>query len=808
MKTKLFSLFVALLATTAQLAYGFWYDGLWYYVISEEDKTAWVTSYFDSNGDNYKVTSVDLPSFVTDEGTTYTVTGIDGRAFVNCTNLTSITIPNSVTSIGEYAFDGCINLTSITIPNSVTSIREYAFSNCTSLTFVAWNARNCKIDDSWSSPFSDSPITSFTFGDEVESIPAYLCNSLSNITSITILNSVTSIGSSAFYGCTGLTSVEWNARNCKIDDSGSSPFSDSPITSFSFGEEVESIPEYLCSELSNITSATIPNSVTSIGSHAFFGCTGLTSVTIGNGVTSIGDDAFSGCTSLTSITIPNSVTSIGSEAFFGCTGLTSVTIPNSVTSIGSSAFSGCTGLTSIIIPDSVTSIGSYAFYGCTGLTSVTMGDSITGIGESAFEYCTSLTSITIPNSVTSIKTRTFWSCTGLTSVTIPNGVTSIEWGAFYDCTGLTSVTIPNSVMSIGGEAFSGCTGLTSITIPNSVTSIGFMAFSGCTDTSIIVESGNTTYDSRDNCNAIIETTTNTLVQGCNTTIIPNSITSIGDYAFYSCTGLTSISIPNSVKSIGEGAFYYCTGLTSVVIGNNNELNIGAQAFSDCENLMSVTCYANVPPIIIFDEYEGEREGAFETDRLSLMRLYVPAKAISQYNEAEQWKDFGRIAPIGATTIDTDDEQPVAEPSFAEVTITWKITPNAETYTIAITRGTETVCTLVFNADGQLTNIAFAAPSRKGTPRHAPAAVMTEQGYQFTVTGLESGTQYGYTLSVKDSNGKELQNYAGTFTTKGESTAIGNPSADNTTDQLKVIRNGQVYILRGGKMYTLTGVVVE
>ena len=191
-----------------------------------------------------------------------------------------------------------------------------------------------------------------------------------------------------------------------------------------------------------------------------------------------------------------------------------------------------------------------------------------------------------------------------------------------------------------------------------------------------------------------------------------------------------------------------------------------------------------------------------------MRLYVPTEAINLYKQAEKWQDFGQILPIGATTIDTDDEQPVVEPSFAEVTITWKITPDAETYTIVITRGTETVCTLVFNADGQLTNIAFAAPSRYGTPRHAPAAMMTGQGYQFTVTGLESGTQYDYTLSVKDSHGKELQNYAGTFRTQGESTAIDNPSAGNTTTQPKVIRNGQLLILHGGKTYTVTGVEVK
>ncbi len=252
----------------------------------------------------------------------------------------------------------------------------------------------------------------------------YAFQGCTGLTSVTIPNSVTSIGSSAFIGCTGLTSV------------------------------------------------TIPNSVTSIGYDAFYGCTGLTSVSIPNSVTSI-ERAFSGCTGLTSFVvssgnthydsrnncnaiietssntliagckntvIPNSVTSIGSAAFYGHTGLTSVTIPNSVTSIGYDAFYGCTGLTSVTIPNSVTSIEYGVFYGCTGLTSVTIGDSVTSIGG-----------------------RVFYGCTGLTSVTIPNSVTSIGYDAFYGCTGLTSVTIGNSVTCIGEKVFSGCTGLRSIT---------------------------------------------------------------------------------------------------------------------------------------------------------------------------------------------------------------------------------------------------------------------------------------------------------------------------------------------------------
>ena len=404
---------------------------------------------------------------------------------------------------------------------------------------------------------------------------------------------VTSIGDRAFDGCSGLTSV-------------------------TIGNSVTSIGYDAFSYCSGLTSVTIPNSVIKIGDGAFYDCSGLISVTIPNSVTSIGRYAFMGCSGLTSVTIPNSVTDIGNDAFNGCFSLTSIVIPSSVTSIEYGTFYDCKGLTSVTIPNSVTSIGYDAFRNCTGLTSLTIGNSVTEIGESAFEYCYRLTNVTIPNSVMSIGDRAFSDCEGLTSVTIPNSVISVgndafsgcsslpvvdniryadtylvgavdktlttynikvgtKWigsSAFSGCSGLTSVEIPNSVTSIGKFAFSGCSGLTSLTIPNSVTSIGESAFDGCLGlTSIVVESGNKVYDSRDNCNAIMETASNILIRGCNNTTIPNSVTSIGEFAFDGCSGLTSVEIPNSVTSIGDWAFWNCSGLTSVTVHWKRPLSI-------------------------------------------------------------------------------------------------------------------------------------------------------------------------------------------------------------------------------------------
>ena len=446
-------------------------------------------------------------------------------------------------------------------------------------------------------------------------------------------------------------------------------------------------------------------SVTSIGNRAFHGCSGLTSVTIPNSVTSIGEYAFYYCSGLTSVTIPNSVTSIGYNAFADCSGLTSVTIPNSVTSIGSSAFSCCSGLTSVtvdknngtydsrdncnaiietstnklivgcnntIIPNSVTAISEYAFFRCSGLTSVTIPNSVTSIGDGAFCDCTGLTFVSIPNSVTSIGYNTFYYCSGLTSVTIPNSITSIGDRAFEGCSGLTSVTIPNSVTSIGKYAFYNCSGLTSVTIPNSVTSIGYGAFGGCSGlTSVTVDKNNGTYDSRDNCNAIIETSTNKLIVGCKNTTIPNSVTSIGDRAFEGCSGLTSVTIGNSVTSIGKYAFAGCWGLTSVTIGNS-VTSIGDYAFTDCSGLTSVTI-GNSVTSIGYDAFRGCSgltklvslaveppicgRGAFEKVDKTTCQLLVPEESINKYKTTDQWKEFLNILGydgVDDVSVDTPD----------------------------------------------------------------------------------------------------------------------------------------------------------
>ena len=425
-----------------------------------------------------------------------------------------------------------------------------------------------------------------------------------SLTSVIIPNSVTSIGSAVFYGCSGLTSV-------------------------TIGNSVTSIDAWAFYKCEGLTSIEIPNSVISIGHSAFSNCTNLTSVTNGNSVVSIDNDAFyntawynnqaEGVIYLgkalykykgtmsdnTSINIKVGTISISSDAFNGCTGLTSVTIPNSVTSIGDYAFNNCSTLAELIIEDgkeplslgcnyynSYSGQGKGQFYDCP-LEKLYLGRNLSyelgkDYGYSPFYNKSKLKSVTIGSSVTSIGKFAFMSCTGLTKLRIEDGsdILSLSFndtykGLFYDCpleelylgrnlsygtnvysgyspfynkSKLTSVTISNSVTSIGSQAFYGCTNLTSVTIPNSVTSIGSSVFYGCS--------------------------------GLTSATIGNSVTSIGSQAFYGCTNLTSVTIPNSVTSIGSYAFYECSGLTAITIPNS-VTSIGSSAFSSCTGLTEV-----------------------------------------------------------------------------------------------------------------------------------------------------------------------------------------------------------------------------
>lgn len=520
------------------------------------DGTCTITHYIGPGG------AVTIPGTITG----LTVTRIGNSAFRDCTSLTSMTIHDSVTYIGFYAFSGCSSLTRVTIPDGVSSIGHSVFKGCSSLTSVTIPDGITSIG---SSMFDGcSSLTNVTIPDSVTRIYDSAFRDCTSLTSVIIHNSVTFIGLYAFSGCSSLLNITVDAANPSyfsvsgvlfdksqttliqypggkagnytipgsITSIGNSAFRGcTGLTGITIPDSVTSIGNSAFLDCSGLTGITIPDGVTSLGSSTFYGCTSLNIVTIGHGIASIGYSAFNHCSSLSSITIPDSVTSIDDYAFYYCTSLTSITIPDSVTSIGNSAFSYCSNLASILIGNGITTIGDF-FYGCNNLTNIEIGSGVTSIsnsvlrssnltniivspanstyssiegvlfnksqttlvqyprgkvgsytvpdtvpviGDWAFSYCDNLTSVVIPDSVTGIGYEAFYRCENLTSIRIGASVTNIGDGAFYSCYSIATVTIPESVTDIGQYAFRFCESLVSVTFGESVTSIGAAAFSDC-----------------------------------------------------------------------------------------------------------------------------------------------------------------------------------------------------------------------------------------------------------------------------------------------------------------------------------------
>jgi hypothetical protein len=268
--------------------------------------------------------------------------------------------------------------------------------------------------------------------------------------------------------------------------------------------------------------------------------------------------------------------------------------------------------------------------------------------------------------------------------------------------------------------------------------------------------------------------------------IPNSVTSIGSSAFYKCSSLTSVTIPNSVTSIGYYAFMGCEKLGTLVLGDKVK-NIGYEAFNRCNKLYHIYCYAPEPPVTednVFSNYN--------------VNLYVPCNYLDNYKYDRVFGSFRYIQCIDSEDITTDDV--VVTPGTNDVTITWPTEDNADNYTIVIEKDGEVFCTLTFNADGQLLNIAFA-PGRDGN-HPAQYAEQAGKGYRFTVTSLESGTKYGYNIDVKDASNKTIKSHSGEFTTQS-TTAVDNITTNNANIQ-KIMRDGQFIIVRDGVEYNAMG----
>ena len=632
------------------------------------------------------------------------ITSIGEYAFKGCSGLTELTLPSSITSIGEYAFEDCTGLTELTLPNSVTSIWNGAFRGCTGLTELTLPSSVTSIGKY---AFKGCRgLTELTLPSSVTSIGDSAFAYCSGLTELTLPNSVTSIGEHTFEGCSGLTELTLPDRLESIREYAFSGCSG--LTELTLPNSITSIRNAAFSGCSGLTELTLPDRLESIREYAFSGCTGLVKITSLAEIPPVcGSNVFYGVdkTNCELIVPEGSVaaykqTKVWSEfrnimgfvAFGRCGDSIIWTLDDSgnLTLSGSGEMWNYSydvlpfknyGIKKVTIGCGIASIGNAAFSGCTGLEKITSLAEIPPVcGREVFDGVnkTNCELIVPEGSVAAYKQARGWkefsNIRGV--VAFGHCGDSITW-TLYESGNLTlsgsgemwnysyyvpffkdyvikTVTIGDGITSIGDAVFEGCSGLTELTLPNSVTSIGSGAFEGCTGLEkITVGSENSRYDSRDNCNSIIETETNTLIVGCKNSIIPNSVTSIGYSAFRGCSGLTELTLPSSVTSIGNFAFAYCSGLTELTlpssvtsIGNsafcgcsgltelilpNSVTSIGGGAFSGCTGLEKITSLAEIPPVCGY--------GVFDGVTIISCRLIVPGESVAAYKQAEVWREF-------------------------------------------------------------------------------------------------------------------------------------------------------------------------
>ena len=536
-----------------------------YYEIDSTGTSAYVRQSINT------IETANILDVVNIDGKDYPVTSIGISAFSSRENLTSVNIGQNITTIGESAFLYCSLLPSVSLPAGLKSIGNSAFAYCTSLSSVV-------------------------IPDGVTSLGEFAFSDCSKLETVVLPSSLTSLGSRAFEYCSSLKSID------------------------------------------------IPGSLATISTMAFERCSSLASVTLNEGLQAIEGGAFRNCVALESITFPESFASIETEVFSGCTSLLSVTMKGSTPPVPPSeywgTFSGETVKSGVLtvpagskeaykasrvwgvfaniieegvaveIVDGLRFVKDAIYYEVVSAADKTV--EVTFGGETPTEIMGEYTgNVVVPQTVNyenidfkviGVCDEAFYRSYSLVSVTLPEGMKYIGKSAFGQCYELASVTLPEGLETIDYAAFSECS-LTSVTLPASLTSLDAHAFSQCANVSSIkVKEGNTVYDSRNNCNAVIETKSNKLIWGCYNTVVPKGVTSIGDWAFRYCSNLTSITLPAGVTSIGGEAFYYCKKMTSIVIPES-VTSLGNKAFMGCESLKSIVLPSNISNIA-FDTFYG------------------------------------------------------------------------------------------------------------------------------------------------------------------------------------------------------------
>ena len=780
MKKLLISL-LALLFSAGLFADAVLIDGLYYNL---GNTTAQVAPDPESGRPTYSAyLTVTIPASVYYNNYTYPVVTIGTSAFEGCSNLQAVTLPNSITSINQDAFYGCSKLGSINLPEGLTTISQRAFYNC-NLSFITipstvnsmgknvfygnplktiiWNAVRCGFSSSEYAPFynATSQVTSFTFGDQVQLVPQYVCYGMNLLDTIVLPASVSSLGTYAFALCTGLKSINL------------------PITQ-------KTLPASFFEGCSGLESIELPATLTTINQDAFYGCSSLKNVNLHEGITTIYQRAFYNC-KLDSVTIPSTVSSLGNKTFYG-NPLKSVTwLPAncSISSGDNSPFNSATSqLAKFKFGDQVQVVPAYICYGMNLLDTIVLPASVSSLGTYAFAFCTSLKSINLPATQKTLPTSIFEGCSGLESIELPATLTTINQDAFYGCSKLGSIHLPEGLTTINQRAFQNCK-LESVTIPSTVTSIGSSAFKGNPTKSVTWLPANCSISTGDNApfystgskitsfvfgdsvktipgylcyqmnkldSVVLPEKLTTIGQyafnGCSlfkSVTIPASVTSIGTYAFAFCTALKNFEFPKGIKSLATSVLEGCTGLEDVIIPASVS-TINQDAFYNCSKLMAIHNYAITPQAI--------PSRAVNNVNKQTCILYVPMDYINLYQTADVWKEFTNIIGV-ATDLQFEDQI---------INLTY------------------------LKADSTL---HYMESQTWAVPHEPYIEGFTFEGWQVLPGMLNEGIRL---RAVYTSN----------TPTQAPEVYI-NPA--NPTQ--KLIRNGNVYILRDEKIYTIQGQTVK